>query len=89
MLAFARHGDPPNESAVVRETLAGAGTPYHTRLSHHGLYSSRVPGGGVRDRKAWQDKGHRVTLINDKDEGGERDGEGQDGRAGTAAQGGG
>ena len=52
-----------------------------------GIISS-VPGGGVRDSGAWQDKGHRVTLINDKDEGGERDGQGQDGRAGAVAQGG-
>ncbi len=53
------------------------------------LAESSVPGGGVRDRRAWQDKDHRVILTNDKDEGGERDGQGEDGRAGAAAQGGG
>jgi hypothetical protein len=50
--------------------------------------NSRVPGRGVRDSRAWQDRGHRVTLINNHDDGGDHDGQGQDGRAGIAAQGG-
>ena len=29
---------------------------------------SCVPGGAVRDIRAWQDKSHRITLINDKNE---------------------
>ena len=35
------------------------------------LDRSSVPGDGARDRRAWQDTGLRVTLINDEDEGGE------------------
>ena len=42
------------------------------------LDRSIVPGDGARDSRAWRDTGHRVTLINDKDEGSERDGHGQD-----------
>ena len=42
------------------------------------LGRSSVPGGGVRDSRSWQDTAQRVTLINDEDEGGERDGHGQD-----------
>ena len=49
---------------------------------------SSVPGGGVRDSGVWQDKGHRVTLIDDNDEGGDGDGQGQDERVGAVAQGG-
>ena len=51
-------------------------------------FVSRVPGGGVKDSRAWQDRGHRVTLINDEDEGGDGNGQGQDERVGVVAQGG-
>ena len=50
--------------------------------------TSSVPGGGVRDIWAWQDKGHLVALINGKDERGDGDGQVQDGRVGVVAQGG-
>ena len=88
---------PPHDGAVAQERIRGceelverqreSPLEANARLRWWFMRSS-VPGSGVRDSRVWQDKGHRVTLINDKDEAGDGDGQGQDERVGAVAQGG-